>query len=65
MFMSVWNLRNKNILNIFTGDGSLASYYSNYFVCKEPSYTFPAKTHEFNLFWANFFFSLGLGFPNL
>lgn len=25
MFMSLWNLRNQNILNVFTGDGSFIS----------------------------------------
>lgn len=66
MFMSLWYLRNENIFNIFTGDAGLAAfYYRSYFICKEPSYTFPVVTHEFNLLWVNSFFSLDFGFLSI
>lgn len=64
--MSSWYLRNKNIFNICTSDTGLgASYYRNYFICKEPSYTFPVVTHEFNLLWVNSYFSLDVGFLSM
>lgn len=64
MFMSLSYLRYKNILNIYIGDGGLASSsYSNSFVCKEPSYTFPAVPHEFNSLRRNSLSSLRLVSP--